>query len=394
MPTRTRERFAARIGGDLEPNALARALAARRAAGRPLLDLTASNPTRAGFDYPEAEILTALASPAALHYEPASRGLAAAREAIAGYYAAHGERVASDDLLLTASTSEGYSLVFKLLAAPGDEILVPAPSYPLFEMLAALEGVELVRYPLAYAAGRGWRIDRDALERALGPRTRAIVVVHPNNPTGSFAVEEERAWLEDLCARRALALIADEVFLDYASDGRVAPSFCATRDALAFVLSGLSKVAGLPQMKLGWIAVAGPRDARREAGQGLELIADAYLSVGGPVQHAAAALLALRGGVQRQIRERVAANERWLRARCAKTRGVRVLEREAGWYAVLELPEDVAEEALCVRLVEAHGVLVHPGFFFDFERSGVLVVSLLVPPEPLAQGIERVLEAI
>ena len=368
-------------------------LAARRVAGKRILDLTAANPTRAGFAYPEAEILAALASPAALVYEPDPRGLPAARAAISAYYASRGESVGATDLLLTASTSESYALLFKLLAEPGDEILVPAPSYPLFEVLAALESVRLVRYPLCNAAEQGWRIQREALEAALSPRTRALIVVHPNNPTGSYVRADERAWLEALCASRGLPLIADEVFLDYVRGAVHESSFATTRGALAFALSGLSKLVGLPQLKLGWIALAGEERVREQARERLEFIADAYLSVGAPVQHAAAALLGLRGAVQRQIRERVVGNEGRLRERCAGVPDFRVLERAGGWYAVLELSESIDEEALCVRLLERHGVLVHPGFFFDFARYGVLVLGLLAQPADLIEGIGRVIES-
>jgi aspartate/methionine/tyrosine aminotransferase len=385
-------RFSSRAPVDLAPNALASALAAHRAAGARILDLTSSNPTRAGLRYPEAEILAALASPGALAYQPDPRGLASARAAISAYYASRGESVDPEDLLLTASSSESYALLFKLLADPGDEVLVPAPSYPLFDVLAGLESVRLVRYPLVHATGAGWRIQREALEAALSPRTRAVAVVHPNNPTGSYLRGDQRAWLESLCARRGLPLIADEVFLDYSRAAREV-SLASTRDALVFVLSGLSKLVGLPQLKLGWIALAGPRQAREQARQRLEFIADAYLSVGAPVQHAAPGLLALRGDLQRQIRARVEANEAGLRERCAAAKSLRPLEREGGWYAVLELPESVDEEAFCVRLLERQAVLVHPGYFFDFDRSGVLVVSLLTEPGEFAQGVARLIES-
>jgi aspartate/methionine/tyrosine aminotransferase len=382
--------FATRLDVDLTPNALTLALERRRAAGARILDLTASNPTQAGIEYPEAEILLALASTDTLRYEPDPRGLAKTRAAIAGYYASRGEHIASRDVFVTASTSEAYALLFKLLSDPGDAVLVPAPGYPLLEMLAALESVELVRYPLVHSPD-GWRIDRVAFERVVTARARAVVVVHPNNPTGSYVSEAEQAWLADVCARRGLAIVADEVFLDYAREGVRAASFATTQGALAFALSGLSKLAGLPQMKLGWIALAGPPELRGEAGSRLELIADAYLSAGAPVQHAAPALLDLRASVQRQIRARVAANERMLRERSAAHADIRVLSRDGGWYAVLELPESTDEEALCVSLVEEDGVLVHPGFFFDFARPGVLVVSLLCREGELEEGIARVL---
>jgi len=383
--------FASRIDVDLTPNALAQALAARRAAGGRVIDLTASNPTQAGFAYPGSEILAALAAPAALVYEPDPRGLAPARAAVAAYYAARGETVDADDVLITASTSESYALLMKLLAEPGDEILVPAPSYPLFDVLAALESVELVRYPLEHTRELGWRIERGALERALSPRTRALVVVHPNNPTGSFVQADERAWLEALCAQRGLPLVADEVFLDYGRGAAHETSFATAQGALAFALSGLSKVAGLPQLKLGWIALAGPAAARGQARSRLEFIADAYLSVAAPVQHAAAALLGLRGRIQSQIRARVDANEAWLRERGAAD-DFRLLARDGGWYAVLELARELDEEALCVRLLERHGVLAHPGFFFDFARAGVLIVSLLAEPAELREGVARAIE--
>ena len=311
---------------------------------------------------------------------------------MSAYYAARGESVAAEDVQITASTSEGYALLLKLLADPGDEILVPAPSYPLFDVLAALESVALVRYPLAWAEGDGWRIDRAALEGALTRRTRAIVVVHPNNPTGSFVQADERAWLEALCARRGLALVADEVFLDYGRGAASEKSFATAQEPLAFALSGLSKVAGLPQLKLGWIALAGPAEPRREARERLAFIADTYLSVGAPVQHAAAALLGQRGGIQSQIAARVTTNEARLRELCAGAAGCRLLARDGGWYGVLELAREIDEEALCVELLEQHGVLVHPGYFFDFARAGVLVVSLLTPPDELCEGARRAIE--
>jgi aspartate/methionine/tyrosine aminotransferase len=385
-------RFASRIDPDLTPNPLAAALAERRSAGARILDLTASNPTRAGLVYPEAGILAALASPEALAHQPDPRGLPAARAAISAYYAERGDAVGVEDVLLTASSSESYALLFKLLADPGDEVLVPAPSYPLFDVLAALESVRLRRYPLRYVEGR-WRIQREALAAALSPRTRALVVVHPNNPTGSYLSLDERDWLEALCADRGLPLIADEVFLDYRRGAGGEPSFARTQGALAFALSGLSKLAGLPQLKLGWIALAGPEPLRQRARERLEFIADAYLSVGAPVQHAAPSLLRLRASLQQQILDRVARNEAELRERCRGAAGLRVLEREGGWYAVIELPESADEESFCVRLLEEHGVLVHPGFFFDFERPGVLVASLLPEPELFAEGAARLIES-
>ncbi len=381
-----------RLEWDLTPNRLSEILARKRAAGAAILDLTESNPTRAGFAYPEAAIREALAPPEALVYAPEPRGLPAARAAVADYCRGRGAAVAAGDVVLTAGTSDGYGYLLKLLTDPGDQILVPAPSYPLLPMLADLEGARLVEYPLRWREGAGWRPDLDALAASIGPRARAVIAVSPHNPTGSVLRPAELARLDALCAGRGLALIVDEVFLDYPADGPAPGSAAAgERAALTFVLSGLSKVAGLPQLKLSWIVAAGPRERRESALAGLELIADAYLAVGTPIQHAAARLLAGAGAARDQIRSRLLDNERWLRERCAGLAAGRLLPREGGWYAVLEAWTVRDEEAWTAALLEADDVLVHPGYFFDFPRAGYLVVSLLTPPEALRAGIEKAL---
>lgn len=389
-----------RFAWDTPPNRLATALAARRAAGLPVRDLTEANPTRAGLAPAAAALRTALVAPGAHLYAPDPRGLAVAREAVAGYYAGHGGHVDPAHLFLTAGTSDGYAWLCKLLADPGDDILVPAPSYPLLPLLAELEGVRLVPYPLTWRDGDGWRLDLDALADAAGPRTRAVIVVSPHNPTGAVLRPAERAALDRICATRGLALIVDEVFLDYpgprgpdplpsavggpAGDGR-------SGAALTFVLSGLSKVAALPQVKLGWIVATGPPALRSPAEAGLELIADAYLSVGTPVQIAAPALLALRAATQAGIRSRLRDNEAWLTARCAELVAGRLLPREGGWNALLETWTGGDDEEFCLALLAGDGVQLQPGYFFDFPRRGCLALSLLTPPDDLRAGVEAVL---
>jgi alanine-synthesizing transaminase len=360
----------------------------RRASGSRILDLTESNPTAAGFVYSSEEILAALADARTLRYEPAAAGMPGARAAVSEYYAG---RVTADRILLTASTSEAYSFVFKLLADPGDEILVPRPSYPLFEFLAALDNVRVVQYPLVY--GATWTIDFDELARAITPRTRAIVLVNPNNPTGSFLKQEELAPLIALCRDHSLALISDEVFADYvlAPDPRLVPSLTLVDQVLTFCLSGLSKVAGLPQLKLGWIAVGGPKVDRQQAFERLELIADSYLSVSAPVQWAALTLLSLRSKIQDQILARVSRNRAFLAEQIGPESPWRLLATEGGWYAPLEAPRIQTEEEWALSLLADDGVLVQPGFFFDFEREAYLVLSLLTAEDVFHEGVRRIL---
>jgi alanine-synthesizing transaminase len=364
----------------------------KRAAGRPILDLTESNPTAAGFAYPSDAILSALADPRSLRYGPAAAGMPAARAAVSDYYSgALGTDVGPDRVLLTASTSEAYAFIFKLLADPGDELLAPRPSYPLFELLAALDSVRVVQYSLVYHAS--WKIDFDALVRSLTARSRAIVLVNPNNPTGSYLKQSELAPLLALCREHNLALISDEVFADYLLD-RQAPlvrSLTGIGEVLTFCLSGLSKVAGLPQLKLGWIVTGGPLGPRKEAFQRLELIADTYLSVSAPVQWAAPSLLGLRGEMQRQILARVVANRAFLASQIGPASPWTLLATEGGWYAVLEAPRIQSEEEWVLELLTEDNVLVQPGFFFDFEREAFLVISLLTPEGIFREGVRRIL---
>lgn len=392
--------FASRTGWSLGPNRLSEALTERRRQGLPLLDLTESNPTRCGFTYDSEKIFSALANPRALQYEPDPRGLLCARQAVADYYAERGVKIAPDQIFLTTSTSEAYSYTFRLLANPGDTILVPQPSYPLFDFLAGLNDLEVVPYPLHYA--EGWQLDTHALESRLGTRARAILVVHPNNPTGSFVRCGELEFLLRCCRDRSLALVADEVFADYAfasaragrpDEGRVA-SHAAAAEALTFTLSGLSKISGLPQMKLAWVVVNGPAGVLGEALARLEVIADTYLSVSAPLAHALPELLELRRSLQPQIRERVEGNLLWLDTQLSPPSPVSRLQAEGGWYVVLKLPSHRSDEDWALEVLREEGVLVHPGHFFDFHSEGHLVVSLLPPRQDFEPGIRKILGCV
>jgi alanine-synthesizing transaminase len=382
--------FSARTRWDLTANRLASLAEALRAAGRPPIDLTQSNPTQAGLPYP-ADLLAPLSDPSALRYEPSPFGLRAAREAVAADYRRRGVEVPPEDVVLTASSSEAYAFLFKLLCDPGDTVLVPRPSYPLFDYLASLESVSVDPYPLRYDGE--WHVDLPALARAAAAGARAVVVVNPNNPTGSFVKREEADRIRQIAAEAGAAVISDEVFADYAhrSDARRAACLAAPGPALVFCLGGLSKSCGLPQLKLGWIAASGPVAARHEALARLEVVADTYLSVGTPVQRGLPRLLARRSELQAMIASRVAANLDQLRRRTAAPCPVTLLEPEGGWYATLQVPATATEEAYVTRLLEEDGVLVHPGYFFDFPREAYLVVSLLPPPADFAAAIDRVL---
>ncbi len=378
---RTRPRFSRRGSWDVLPSRVAARLEALRRGRAALLDLSASNPTRCGLAWPAAALAAALAPDSVPGYDPDPRGLAGARAAVAAYLAGRGAPVDPEAVVLTASTSEAYAVLLKLLCDPGDEVLVPAPTYPLHEVLAQLEGVRLARYPLRYDGT--WHVDLPALRGAVTGRTRAVVTVSPSNPAGAVLSRSELADVEDLCAARGLALIGDEVFADTAPG---APSVAAVRRCLAFQLAGLSKTCGLPQLKAAWIAVAGPGAAVRDALERLEMIADAFLSISGPAQHALERLLPDRERFLAPLRARLAANEATLRGVAVPPAPFDVLRRDGGWSAVLRVGQVVDEEALCLRLLD-EGVVVQPGFFYDFERSGHVVVSLLPEPDVLERGI-------
>ncbi len=390
--------FARRTSWNLTTNRYTDALDAHRRAGKELLDLTASNPTTVGLQYNEAELLRALSDRRALRYDPQPKGLLTAREAVAGYYAERGIAIAADDLVLTTSTSEAYSFVFRLLCDPGDAVLVPTPSYPLFDFLADIQDVKLFAYELVYDLG--WQIDFPSMQAAIdraqdsGARCRAVLVVHPNNPTGSYVKLHEASQLNRICGASNMAIIADEVFLDYSLAAEHPLTFAPNRDALTFTLSGLSKISALPQMKVAWVVVSGPDEVKREALARLEVIADTYLSMNAPVQLAVPAMLAQRHDIQAQLLKRVRENLAELDEQLAKQRLCGRLVVEGGWYAIVRVPVTGSDEDLAIALLQQTGVLVQPGHFYDFAGDGYLVLSLITPAAEFREGMKRFLKFV
>ncbi|HEY7837645.1 MAG TPA: pyridoxal phosphate-dependent aminotransferase [Terriglobales bacterium] len=385
--------FSARTGWPLHPNRLHQLAAARGA--RTLIDLTVANPTQCGFEYPRAQLLAALGHAAALRYQPQPLGLESARAAVSAYYAErNASPVPTNRLLLTASTSEAYAHLFRLLCDPGDAVLMPAPSYPLFEMLATMSDVRLLACPMLY--DRGWQLDREALEHAAGsePKLRALLLVHPNNPAGCYLKPGEWQWLQELAARCGWALVLDEVFFDYPLPPHAAvPLDWESAPALTFVLNGLSKIAALPQMKLGWVSVHGPGNLRQPALARLEILNDLFLSVDAPIQHAAATFLQTRHGVQAQIRARLAANLAALDAALLACPALERLQVEGGWNVILRLPRVRTDDAWAELVLERAGVLTHPGHFYSLPLESHLVISLLPPLETFQAGIEALVAA-
>ena len=384
--------FSRRVPTDLHQNALAEARTRLHCEGRPYIDLTESNPTHAEIFYPD-DLLAPLADSRGLTYTPEAMGALAARHAVAGDFARRQIVVSPDRIMLTVSTSDAYSLLFKLLCDPGDEVLIPRPSYPLFEHLTCLDSVVAVPYQLEYH-GR-WSINMASVHAALTPRTRAILLVNPNNPTGSFVSPGELDALAELCNARDIALIADEVFSDYPLTDDIhdhIATLAERDDVLGFSLGGLSKSIGLPQVKLAWTAISGRNDRVENALSRLELICDTYLSVSTPVQLALGDLLERGAHVRTQIHARIRRNL----ARCAALVGEHpsctLLHVDGGWSAVIRVPRLAPEEELVLSLLVDAAVLVHPGYFFDFTEESYLVVSLLVPELAFAEGVRRVLD--
>ena len=377
-------RFSSRTNWNTEESELARAHRLRVQAGLPIADLTASNPTRCGFEYP-LDLLETLTNPRILDYDPHPKGMLSARQAVCGYYADHGVVLDPAQVVLATSTSEAYGYLFRLLCDPGGEVLVLKPGYPLFDFLAMLDDVYLKAAPLVY--DHGWQIDPEAIRRAITPATRAIVLVHPNNPTGHFTKQWEADELARLCRERELALIVDEVFLDYGI-GEAGRSFAAGLEGVTvFVVSGLSKIAGLPQMKAAWIVATGPE--MTAALDRLEVIADTFLSMNAPVQCALPKWLESRRVIESQIRERVRENLAELDTQIARARELQRLDVEGGWYAVLRIPAIVPDEQTVLELLD-RGAWLHPGYFFGMPESGWLVTSLLTPRGDFSTGVTRV----
>jgi aspartate/methionine/tyrosine aminotransferase len=384
--------FSQRTNWRLSPNLLTRALEEVRASRQKILDLTISNPTEAGVRPDSETVLAALANPEAMRYDPQPRGLLDARQAVCRYYRESHEVYDFDPerLILTTSTSEAYSYVFRLLCNPGDEVLVPKPSYPLFEFLADLADVKLVPYPLLY--DHGWQIDFDSLYKAASARSRAVILVHPNNPTGSYVSAAETSALNAFCRDYSLALIVDEVFLDYSHDGTTRRSFVTNTDSLTFTLSGVSKISALPQMKFAWVAATGPKEMIAEAGARLEVIADTFLSMNAPIQLAASVLLDQRKQTQPILLDRLRVNLTEVDRQLVSCPSCTRLLVEGGWYVVLRVPVIESDEDLAIRLLREARVSVHPGHFYDFPNEGYLVLSLITEPAVFREGIARLLQ--
>ena len=396
-------RFSARTNWDTAENDWSRAMSARRERGLPIYDLTAANPTQCGFSY-DLELLGSLTQAAGFRYAPDARGLREAREAVCSYYRDHcletGESgtqpLEAEQIVLTTSTSEAYSFLFRLLCDPGDEVLIAQPSYPLFDFLATLDDVKLVSYPLFY--DHGWHLDLHGLGMRISPRTRAIVVVHPNNPTGHFTTINDRRALEAFCKEAGLALIVDEVFLDYSFEERYASFMTGPHPVLTFVLSGLSKVAGLPQMKLSWIAAAGPEPELKASLERLEVVADTFLSLSTPLQLALPSWLLNRKAIQDQIQDRVRENlatlDSLLDSRLSLSKTMSRLAVEGGWYVTLRAPALREADAAAIWLLAEHGVAVHPGRFFGMTGDGYFVVSLLPDSQTFTTGTKKLVELL
>ena len=386
--------FSKRTDWKLTPNRFTEAQKELRAAKVEVLDLSVSNPTQAELHYDDEAILQSLINPSSLDYDPQPKGLLSARTAVTTYYRQQHEvfDIDPEALLLTTSTSEGYSYVFRLLCNPEDEILVPKPSYPLFEFLADLEDVRLIPYPLLY--DHGWQIDFSSMYKAVNHRTRAVVVVHPNNPTGSYVSGAEQAALNQFCREYGLALVVDEVFLDYAHDGFGRDTFASNQDTLTFTLSGLSKISGLPQMKFAWLVASGPQEEVRHALARLEVIADTYLSMNAPIQLAAPSLLEQRREIQPILLDRLRTNLGEMDRQIARQESCERLQVEGGWYGVLRVPATQSDEDLAIDILRKASVLVHPGHFYDFAADGYLVLSLITPPKMFREGMRRIMELI
>jgi hypothetical protein len=386
--------FSARTSWHRQLNTLAQLLDERRQSGKPIYDLTISNPTEARIEYPTEEILAALSQASSFRYSPDPKGLLSAREAVAGYYATKRITVDPSDIILTASTSEAYSFLFKLLCNVGDEVLVPVPSYPLFEFLAQLNDVRIRPYVLRYDGE--WHVDVDSVKRAITSSTKAIVIINPHNPTGMFLKRDELEMLTEECLRNSLALIVDEVFAGYGfgHDERRTISTASHSDVLTFTLDGISKLCGLPQLKLGWIAVSGGEEEKNEALHRLEIIADTFLSVNTAVQVALPQLLESGEVVRQRIRERVESNLRFLKNVLAENSPISVLKSEGGWCAILKIPNMRSEEEWALKLLDEAGVYVFPGYFFEFQESGCLVASLLTELDAFSRGLEEITKTV
>lgn len=384
--------FSSRTNWDLSPNPLTRLLKEKQRAKIHILNLTQSNPTKCGFEYPEVCISKALTQPSIFSYNPHPKGLLEARKAIADYYQRQDVHTDPEQIFLTASTSEAYSFIFRLIANPGDSVLVPRPSYPLFDFLADINDIELKPYALTY--DHDWYLDRDSILKAITPQTKAILIVNPNNPTGSYIHGNEAGELIRNAKKYNLAIISDEVFFDYNFHPTPAQSFARTSEVLTFTLNGLSKLAALPQMKVAWVIVNGPSSILSKAIERLEVITDNFLSVGTPIQLALPKILKIYPNLQNQIKRRLELNRQFLKEEIVRHPTCEYLHAQGGWYAILKVPKVYSDDDWSLSILEKENVLVHPGHFYHFDQDGYLVMSLIPPPKDFQEGVEKVLHHI
>ncbi len=386
--------FSKRFDFNIDANRLSLLLKKKKSSGSRILDLTMSNPTDAGLNYNSIGILNSIAKPESLNYLPEPKGLASARESVSRYYYEKNISVKVGDIFLTSSTSEAYSFIFKLLTDPFDEILIPRPSYPLFSFIACIESVNLKYYDIVYTKNKIWEIDFKSISNRLTKNTKAIILVNPNNPTGNFVRLKEINILSKICRKNNIAFICDEVFIDYGLDAEQKEIFslAGINSNLTFTLSGISKICGLPQMKLSWIVVSGPGEICKEAKEKLEIITDTYLSVGTPVQLAIGDLFSEKARIQRQIKDRITKNYDTLKSVTVNSILMDLFKNEGGWYSVVKVNKNIDEEIMAYDLLNLKDVYIHPGYFFDFTCEGYIVLSLLTPAEIFEDGIKRILE--
>jgi alanine-synthesizing transaminase len=382
-----------RFNYNIEDNKISKLLKQKKSAGIEVLDLTESNPTKVFLEYDVTGILKSISHPDSMKYNPDPKGIQTAREAISLYYKDKNVEINEDDIFLTSGTSEAYSFVLKLLTDPSDEILIPRPGYPLFSFIAEMESVEIQYYDLNYSNDGFWKIDFDSLKSCLTNKSKAIICINPNNPTGNYIKKDELNELISICRTYNLALICDEVFMDYEIevDKKDIFSFSGKKDVLTFTLNGLSKICALPQLKLSWIVVNGPQKERDEAKAKLEIITDTYLSVGTPIQLALRSLLEGKEIIQMKIRNRIIRNYNFLKEELLNRNNVELLNTEGGWYSILKVKSDIDEEYLTHSLLKEKDVYVHPGYFFDFKDEGYIVVCLLTSEEIFSEGMKRIL---
>jgi len=393
--------FSKRTEWELTSNKLMSCLEKVRGEDEKIIDLTESNPTHCDFEYPQERILEGFLNPKNMDYRPSAQGLLDARQAICRCYWDRGYEIKPEQIFVTSSTSEAYSFLFRLLTNPGDHVLFPRPSYPLFEFLVDLNDIDMDTYPLIYNKNESqdkhtWQIDFDRFRAAFYPNTKAVVLVNPNNPTGSFIKRDELSAIAEFCMDKNMSIISDEVFWDYSlsENNHEFISAVDNKKCLTFVLGGVSKCLALPQMKVSWIILNGPEELVKEAYNRLEVIADTYLSVNTPAQNALQQWLTLHSMIKGEVVKRLEANYAFVKEAIQKTPSCSCLNAEGGWYVIVKLPNCYSEEHWAMELLTKEHVFVHPGYFFDFYDEPYIVLSLLTPEAEFKEGVGRIINRV